>query len=198
MLQHSECISQTQKNILLDKYACIIKEHDAKIEEYNSYIKALQEKNKDYRRKKGQYNHINYVKQKLIRSCGQLVCLGFNSVRQVRLNEEAKWPRANLRNGAYLCLTIDQLKFLDASTYAAPGFSLDTFMQAYRAKLTKAKFPYEYIDSFTKLDEQQLLPIERFFTCLRKEHISHKDASDAKLGMDAKLGQTSSWEWMPC
>ena len=41
--------------------------------------------------------------------------------------------------------------------------------------LRKGVFPYEYVDSFERLDEQQLPPREAFFSRLRGEEISEAD-----------------------
>ena len=50
------------------------------------------------------------------------------------------------RNNTFMCLSTDQLKFLDMTNYIAPGFSYDKYLKAYRCEVTKGHFPYNYID----------------------------------------------------
>ena len=53
------------------------------------------------------------------------------------------------RNNTFMCLSTDQLKFLDMINYIAPGFSYDKYLKAYGCEVTKGHFPYEYMDSTT-------------------------------------------------
>ena len=46
------------------------------------------------------------------------------------------------RNNTFMCLSTDQLKFLDMINYIAPGFSYDKYLKAYGCELTKGHFPY--------------------------------------------------------
>ena len=50
------------------------------------------------------------------------------------------------RNNTFMCLSTDQLKFLDMTNYIAPGFSYDKYLKAYGYEVTKGHFPYEYMD----------------------------------------------------
>ena len=42
-----------------------------------------------------------------------------------------------------MCLSTDQLKFLDMNNYLAPGFSYAKYLKAYGCEVTKGHFPYE-------------------------------------------------------
>ena len=45
------------------------------------------------------------------------------------------------RNNTFMCLSADQLKFLDMTNYVAPGFSYDKYLKAYGCEVTKGYFP---------------------------------------------------------
>ena len=79
------------------------------------------------------------------------------------------------RNNTFMCLSTDQLKFLDMTNYIAPGFSYDKYLKAYGCEVTKSHFPYEYMDFLTRLDDTALPPKEAFFSRLKKEGISDED-----------------------
>ena len=44
-------------------------------------------------------------------------------------------------NNTFMCLSTDQLKFLDMINYIAPGFSYDKYLKAYGCEVTKGHFP---------------------------------------------------------
>ena len=73
------------------------------------------------------------------------------------------------RNNTFICLSTDQLKFLDMTNYIAPGFSYDKYLKAYGCEVTKGHFPYEYMDCLERLDDTALPPKEAFFSRLKNE-----------------------------
>ena len=79
------------------------------------------------------------------------------------------------RNNTFMCLSTDQLKFLDMTNYIAPGFSYDKYLKAYGCEVTKGHFPYEYMDRLERLDDTALPPKEAFFSRLKNEGISDDD-----------------------
>ena len=79
------------------------------------------------------------------------------------------------RNNAFMCLSTDQLKFLDMTNYLAPGFSYAKYLKAYECEVTKGHFPYEYMDRLERLDDTVLPPKEAFFSRLKNEGISDGD-----------------------
>ena len=60
------------------------------------------------------------------------------------------------RNNTFMCLSTDQLNFLDMINYIAPGFSYDKYLKAYGCEVTKGHFPYEYMDRLERLDDTAL------------------------------------------
>ena len=74
-----------------------------------------------------------------------------------------------------MCLSTDQLKFLDMINYIAPGISYDKYLKAYGCEVTKGHFPCEYMDRLERLDDTVLPPKEAFFSRLKNEGISDED-----------------------
>ena len=65
---------------------------------------------------------------------------------------------------SFMCLSTDQLKFLDMTHYIAPVFSS---YKAYGCEVTKGHFPYEYMNCLEELDDSTLIPKEAFFSLLK-------------------------------
>lgn len=57
------------------------------------------------------------------------------------------------KNNNHMLHKIEFLKFLDITSYLAPGFSYDQFLKAYGCEQTKGFFPYEWINRLDKLEE---------------------------------------------
>ena len=74
-----------------------------------------------------------------------------------------------------MCLSTDQLKFVDICNYLAPGVSYDKYLKAYGCELQKGHFPYEYMDDLQKLEDRVLPPQSAFFSQLKNEGISDAD-----------------------
>ena len=73
------------------------------------------------------------------------------------------------KGNSYMCLSTEQLRFLDLVYYIAPGNSLDKFSRAYGAKARKGYFPYEWLDEFNKLEVTEFPAYESFYSSL-KDH----------------------------
>ena len=73
-----------------------------------------------------------------------------------------------------MCFTTKKLKFLDITSYLAPGFSYK-YLKAYGCELQKCHFPYEYMDGIGKLEDRALPPQEAFYSRLKNEGISDDD-----------------------
>ena len=84
------------------------------------------------------------------------------------------------RNNTFMCLSTDQLKFLDMTNYIAPGFSYDKYLKAYGCEVTKGHFPYEYMDCLERLDDTMLPPKEDFYSRLKNEGFSDDDYANCE------------------
>ena len=85
------------------------------------------------------------------------------------------------RNNTFMCLSTDQLKFLDMTNYIAPGFSYDKYLKAYGCEVTKGHFPYEYMDRLERLDDTALPSKEAYFSRLKNEGISDEDYASCQV-----------------
>ena len=70
------------------------------------------------------------------------------------------------KENAYLAISTPQLKFLDISNYLAAGSSNSQFLKAYGCDIPKGIFPYEWFDSFDKLNSASLPDMEDFYSTL--------------------------------
>ena len=93
----------------------------------------------------------------------QVPVVGFNSgkydmnmikeyfVKRVSFDEEKDGFAAKKDNG-YMFITTSRFKFLDVKNYIGPGLSYDAGCRSMGFKLHKLVFPYEWLDSYEKLN----------------------------------------------
>ena len=60
-----------------------------------------------------------------------------------------------------------KFKFLDIKSYLAPGLSYAAWCMAYGCELQKLVFPYEWFDSFEKLNHKGPVKYEEFYSSLK-------------------------------
>ena len=71
------------------------------------------------------------------------------------------------KENSYMFLSTRKFKFLDIKNYLAPGLSYDAWCRAYGCELQKLAFPYEWFDSFDKLNHKGPVKYEEFFSSLK-------------------------------
>ena len=71
------------------------------------------------------------------------------------------------KENSYMFLSTPKFKFLDIKNYLAPGLSYDAWCRAYGCELQKLAFPYEWFDSFDKLNHIGPAKYEEFFSSLK-------------------------------
>ena len=71
------------------------------------------------------------------------------------------------KENSYMFLSTPKFKFLDIKNYLAPGLSYDAWCRAYGCELQKLAFPYEWFDSFDKLNHKGPVKYEEFFSSLK-------------------------------
>jgi len=76
---------------------------------------------------------------------------------------------------AYMSLKTQHLQFLDVRSYLAPNYSYDAFIKAYKCKIEKGFFPYDYFDSYDKLNETELPSHDKFFSTMKNKNISDEE-----------------------
>ena len=83
----------------------------------------------------GKYD-LNVIKQFLIP-----YFLSTTTSKTGEQEQEQEQDDKEERNNTFMCLSTDQLKFLDMINYIAPGFSYDKYLKAYGCEVTKGHFP---------------------------------------------------------
>ena len=71
------------------------------------------------------------------------------------------------KENSYMFLSTPNFKFLDIKNYLAPGLSYDAWCRAYGCELQKLAFPYEWLDSFEKLNHIGPVKYEEFYSSLK-------------------------------
>ena len=113
-------------------------------------------------------SYVNWVKQ--------VPVFGFNSGRY-DINMIKEYFVENLtslsdvnvakKENSYMFLSTPNFKFLDIKNFLAPGLSYDAWCRAYGCELKKLAFPYEWFDSFKKLNHIGPVKYEEFYSSLK-------------------------------
>ena len=113
-------------------------------------------------------SYVNWVKQ--------VPVFGFNSGRYdinmikeyfVKNITEISDVNNAKKENSYMFLSTPNFKFLDIKNYLAPGLSYDAWCRAYGCELQKLAFPYEWFDSFEKLNHIGPVKYEEFYSSLK-------------------------------
>ena len=113
-------------------------------------------------------SYVNWVKQ--------VPVFGFNSGRYdinmikeyfVKNLSEISDVNVAKKENSYMFLSTPNFKFLDIKNYLAPGLSYDAWCRAYGCELQKLAFPYEWFDSFNKLNHKGPVKYEEFYSSLK-------------------------------
>ena len=74
-----------------------------------------------------------------------------------------------------MSLKTQHLQFLDIRSYLAPNYSYDAFIEAYKCKLEKGYFLYDFFDSYDKLNNTEIPPHESFFNRIKNKILLMKN-----------------------
>ena len=108
----------------------------------------------------------------------QVPVLGFNSGKYDinMIKEYFVWSLSDIsdvtvakKDNSYMFLTTPKLKFLDVRNYLVPGLSYAGWCKANGCALEKLFFPYEWLDSYEKLNHLGPVPKEAFYSSLKGE-----------------------------
>ena len=106
----------------------------------------------------------------------QVPVFGFNSgrydinmIKEYFVEDLAKISDVKVakKENSYMFLSLPNFKFLDIKNYLAPGLSYDAWCRAYDCELQKLAFPYEWFDSFDKLNHKGPVKYEEFYSSLK-------------------------------
>ena len=112
--------------------------------------------------------YVNWVQQ--------VPVFGFNSgrydiimIKEYFVKNIAALSDVNVakKDNSYMFLSTPNFKFLDIKNYLAPGLSYDAWCRAYGCELQKLAFPYEWFDSFEKLNHKGPVKYEEFYSSLK-------------------------------
>ena len=185
MMVHLTAISDTAYDSLLPSYVDVLADLGARKHAWEEETKEAKEEDEEEEAENGKktVNPYKTLENQLQVWLHQLPVVGFNSGRY-DLNAIKKFFVPLLihnnaavikRQNTYMCLSTDQLKFVDICNYLAPGVSYDKYLKAYGGELQKGHFPYEYMDDLQKLEDRVLPPQSAFFSRLKNEGISNDD-----------------------
>ena len=113
-------------------------------------------------------SYVNWVKQ--------VPVFGFNSgrydinmIKEYFVKNIAALSDVNVakKENSYMFLSTPNFKLLDIKNYLAPGLSYDAWCRAYGCELQKLAFPYEWFDSFNKLNHIGPVKYEEFYSSLK-------------------------------
>ena len=79
------------------------------------------------------------------------------------------------KSNAFMCITTEQLKFVDIRNYLAPGFHYATYLKAYKCSVMKGYFPYEWMDKLEKLKQTSLPAHQEFYSTLKNSNITKEE-----------------------
>ena len=88
------------------------------------------------------------------------------------------------KGNAITCFATRKLTFLDVLSYVAPGYSYKKYLETYGDAQdgSKSFWPYEYIDSLDKLNDNEIPKYDAFFSSL-------KQTNTLEEGLGSKHGQ---------
>ena len=100
------------------------------------------------------------------------------------------------KENSYMFLSLPQFKFLDIKSYLAPGLSYAAWCRAYDTELQKLVFPYEWFDSFEKLNHIGPVKYEDFFSSLKGEITISQEEYQNFCDEFSKRGCVTMKDWL--
>ena len=122
------------------------------------------------------------VKEQWRQWVNQVLVIGFNSgkydlnkvkeyfVKGINYNKNDECNEdvfAAKKENAYMFLTIPKFKLLDVKNYIGPGLSYDSWCKSMGCRLQKLMFPYEWLDSYEKINYVDPVSYEDFYSSLK-------------------------------
>ena len=135
----------------------------------------------------------------------QVPVFGFNSgrydinmIKEYFVKDLAEISNVNVakKENSYMFLSLPIFKFLDIKSYLAPGLSYDAWCRAYGTELQKLAFPYEWFDSFDKLNHKGPVKYEDFFSSLKGGITISQEEYQNFCGEFSKRGCVTMKDWL--
>ena len=100
------------------------------------------------------------------------------------------------KENSYMFLSTPNFKFLDIKNYLAPGLSYDAWCRAYGCELQKLAIPYEWFDSFNKLNHKGPVKYEEFYSSLKGSITISQEEYQNFCDEFSKRGCVSMKDWL--
>ena len=138
------------------------------------------------------------LKRELDRFCCQLPVLGFNSRNYdinlikrhlIKILDPVQNKDFNIikKCNSYISISTDKFQFLDVASYLSPNVSYAQFLKCYNAPESKGIFPYEFLDSYEKLNFPRLPEPSDFYSSLKEKNLlgdSETEISEAYKNLE--------------
>ena len=174
-------------------------ERQRKIAEEDNSLYPLPESNDE--RVQLPYNVRNFWRNWV----NQVPVFGFNSgsydinmIKEYFVKDIAEISDVNVakKENSYMFLSLKNFKFLDIKSYLAPGLSYDAWCRAYGCELQKLVFPYEWFDSFDKLNHKVPVKYEDFFSSLKGGITTSQEEYQNFCDEFSKRGCVTMEDWL--
>ena len=100
------------------------------------------------------------------------------------------------KENSYMFLSTPNFKFLDIKNYLSPGLSYDAWCRSYGCELQKLAFPYEWFDSFEKLNHIGPVKYEEFYSSLKGGITISKEEYQNFCDEFSKQGCVTMKDWL--
>lgn len=122
----------------------------------------------------------------LLRWLRQIPVIGFNSgrfdINLIRrylipemINRKIKILRVIKRGSTYIAIVTEPLVFLDITCFLAGGISYAKWIAGFGVTAEKGVFPYEWLTSYEKLNQDHLPSHSQFFSSLKQSNITAEE-----------------------
>jgi hypothetical protein len=103
------------------------------------------------------------------------------------LKEQTKITGVIKRGSNFMAIFTPDLKFIDVTSFLAPGYNLNKYVGAYTlGELSKGYFPYDYMDDYEKLFETDLPPIRAFDNELKNSKLKPEEYAECEALWESK------------
>ena len=136
-----------------------------------------------------QKNHLIDSQEHFERYCNVFPVFGFNSAKYdtnliksylllILVNERDVEPTVIKEANQFVSFNFGDIQLLDIMNFFGRATSLDSFLKAYKTKVTKGFFLYEGCECPEKMNNKELPSYDSFFNILRNNNALEKDYKD--------------------
>ena len=112
------------------------------------------------------------------------------------LAEEEKKIRVAKKGNKVMFLLTRGARFLDIINYLGPGTSYDKWVKAYGCKTVKSWLPYEWFDTYAKLDYRGLPKYEAWYSKLKGGYVLTQEEWEGCQRLFKEKGMRTFKDWL--